>query len=61
MAALVATRHNPHIKEFYARLCHAGKPRKVALTACMRKLIVILNSMLKHGQTWNPAPVRQNS
>ncbi len=61
MAALVATRHNPHIKEFYARLCHAGKPKKVALTACMRKLIVILNSMLKHGQTWNPAPVRQIS
>ena len=54
MATLVATRYNPVIKEFYQRLCAAGKPKKVALTACMRKLLVIMNSMIKHGQTWNP-------
>ena len=52
MAALVATRYNPVIRDFYQRLCGAGKPKKVALTACMRKLLVILNAMLKHGQTW---------
>ena len=43
MGALVATRHNPVIKDFYLRLLAAGKPKKVALTACMRKLLVILN------------------
>ncbi|MBM3943576.1 MAG: IS110 family transposase, partial [SAR202 cluster bacterium] len=46
--------HNSAIQEFYARLCSAGKPKKVALTACMRKLLTILNSMLKHGHAWNP-------
>ena len=59
MATLVATRYNPVIRDFYQRLCAAGKPKKVALIACMRKLLVILNSMVKHGQTWNPAA--QNS
>lgn len=54
MATLVASRHNSAIQEFYARLCSAGKPKKVALTACMRKLLTILNSMLKHGHAWNP-------
>ncbi len=54
MATLVATRYNPVIRDFYQRLCAAGKPKKVALVACMRKLLVILNSMVKHGQTWNP-------
>lgn len=54
MAALVATRHNPVIKAFYQRLCAAGKPKKVALTACMRKLLIILNSMLKRGTQWGP-------
>lgn len=54
MATLVATRYNPVIRDFYQRLCAAGKPKKVALIACMRKLLVILNSMVKHGQTWNP-------
>jgi transposase len=54
MAALTATRYNPVIKAFYHRLCGAGKARKVALTACMRKLLTILNSMLKHQQPWNP-------
>jgi transposase len=54
MAALTATRYNPIIKAFYRRLCGAGKARKVALTACMRKLLIILNSMVKQQQTWAP-------
>lgn len=54
MATLVATRFNPTIKAFYQHLLEAGKPKKVALTACMRKLLTILNSMVKHGCHWNP-------
>ena len=54
MAALVASRYNPVIRDFYQRLCKAGKPKKVALTACMRKLLVILNSLVKSGQPWQP-------
>jgi transposase len=54
MAALTATRHNPVIRTFYERLLDRGKPHKVALTACMRKLIVILNAMAKSQQPWNP-------
>lgn len=54
MAALVASRHNPVIRAFYQRLRLAGKPAKVALTACMRKLLVILNAMLKNRTYWNP-------
>ena len=54
MGALVATRHNPVIRNFYQRLLAAGKPKKLALTACMRKLLTILNSMLKSGESWNP-------
>ncbi len=52
MGALVASRHNPAIRDFYQRLLAAGKPKKVALVASMRKLLVILNSMLKHGSSW---------
>ena len=52
MGALTAARHNPAIREFYLRLLAAGKPKKVALTACMRKLLTILNSMLKHRTPW---------
>ena len=52
MAALVASRHNPAIREFYERLCAAGKPKKVALVACMRKLLAILGAMLKHRDPW---------
>ena len=52
MGALVASRHNPAIRDFYQRLLAAGKPKKVALVACMRKLLVILNAMLKHGSAW---------
>lgn len=54
MGALVASRHNPVIRELYGRLIRAGKPKKVALTACARKLLVILNSMLRHGEYWRP-------
>ena len=52
MGALVASRHNPVIKDFYQRLVAHGKPKKLALVACMRKLLVILNSMLRHGSPW---------
>ena len=55
MAALWAAHHNPVFQRFYGRLCAAGKAKKAALTACMRKLLVILNSMLKHGSLWNEA------
>ncbi len=54
MGALVATRHNSIIKDFYHRLLAAGKPKKLALTACMRKLLLILNAMVKSGQPWCP-------
>jgi transposase len=53
MAALVATRHNPVIRAFYARLCAAGKPKKLALTACMHKLLLILNAIVRHGTPWS--------
>ena len=53
MGALVASRHNPVICSFYQRLLAAGKPKKLALTACMRKLLTILNSMVKSGKRWN--------
>ena len=52
MGALVASRCNPVISAFYQRLLAAGKPKKLALTACMRKLLLILNSMLRHRSTW---------
>lgn len=54
MAALVATRHNAVIQSFYERLLQAGKPKKVALTACMRKILTILNAMVRDNQPWNP-------
>ncbi len=54
MAALVASRYNPILREFYQRLCAAGKPKKVALTACMRKLLTILNVMVRDHRHWNP-------
>jgi transposase len=52
MGALVAARRNPVIREFYERLLGAGKPKKVALVACMRKLLAILNAVLKHRTPW---------
>ena len=54
MSTLAATRFNPPIKAFYDRLIHAGKLPKVALTACMRKLLTILNAMVKNHQPWQP-------
>lgn len=54
MAALSATRHNCIIKTFYQRLLAAGKKKKVALVACMRKLLTILNAMLAHHSYWKP-------
>jgi transposase len=54
MGALVATRHNPVIRAMYRRLVEAGKPKKVALVAAMRKLLVILNAIMKSGVPWNP-------
>lgn len=53
MAALSAKRHNPVIRRFYERLLATGKAKKVALTACMHKLLTILNSMLKYHTCWN--------
>lgn len=52
MAALVASRNNPVIAEFYRRLRGFGKPPKVALTACMRKLLVTLNAILRDRKPW---------
>jgi len=52
MAALVATRHNPTIRVFYQRLIAAGKLPKVAIVACMRKLLTMLNSMVRHNTPW---------
>jgi len=55
MSAMSAIRFNPIIKEFYQRLRSAGKIHKVAVTACMRKLLVILNAMIRNGHCWNAA------
>ena len=52
MAALVASRHNPVLKAFYQRLVAAGKPKKTALVACMRKLLTMLNAMIKNDKPW---------
>ena len=54
MAVVSAVRFNPVIRTFYQRLRQAGKPAKVALTAGMRKLLIILNAMARDGQTWQP-------
>jgi transposase len=57
MSTLVAVRYNPVRKAFYLRLCTAGKAKKVALTACMRKLLTILNAMVKHQKPWQAQQV----
>jgi transposase len=54
MCAMVAARSNPVLKQFYERLVARGKPKKLALAAVMRKLIVILNAMLKTDSLWSP-------
>ena len=52
MPTVVAVRWNPVLREFYQRLVTAGKPKEVALVACMRKLLIILNAMLNHRIPW---------
>ena len=58
MSTRVATRFNPQITAFYQRLLAAGKVKKVALTACMRKFLTMLNAMLKHRTPWQPQEVQ---
>jgi transposase len=58
MSTLVAVRYNPVFNAFYERLRAAGKAAKLALTACMRKLLTILNAMVKHHAPWQPEEVR---
>jgi transposase len=53
-STLVAVKHNPVLKAFYVRLGAAGKAKKVALTACMRKLLTILNALVKYQTPWQP-------
>ena len=53
MATLAAIRFNRVIRQFYDRLVAAGKPKKVAIVACMRKLLTILNAMVRSGASWN--------
>jgi transposase len=55
MATIVAMRFNPVIKSFYQRLLKAGKKKKVAIVACMRKFLTILNAMIKHRTRWSPS------
>ena len=57
MAALVATRFNPVLRAFYARLLAAGKAKKAALTACMHKLLLILNAIVHTGTPWRHASI----
>ena len=54
MAALAATRLNPRLRTYYQRLVAAGKPPKVALVACMRKLLVLCNALCQKQTTWDP-------
>jgi transposase len=58
MGTLVATRYNPQIKALYERLLAAGKVKKVALTACIHKLLTILNALLKPRTPWQPQEVQ---
>ena len=55
LAELSATRYDPTIKAFYQRLLQAGKAKKVALTACMHKLLTIINAVIKSGIPWQAA------
>jgi transposase len=61
MAALSARKFNPVIRQFADRLEKAGKPFKVVITACMRKLLIILNTMVRTGTNWNPKLIPQTS
>jgi transposase len=60
MATAVAIQHNPAVRGFYERLVAAGKPKKVALTASMRKLLLILNAMIRHHTTFRTTEVTAN-
>jgi transposase len=57
MAALVATRYHPLLRAFYQRLLERGKPKQVALTACMHTLLTILNAMITSQTPWRPTLV----
>lgn len=60
MAAMSAKRFNPAIKIFYDRLQANGKPKKLALTACMRKILVTLNAMVKNNEQWRPISLKNS-
>jgi transposase len=60
MATVVAVRHNPSIRAFYERLQAAGKPKKLALVACMHKLLLVMNAMVRDRTEWSPQMVRAN-
>ncbi len=61
VAVLVESHYKPVISDFYVRLCTAGKPKKVALTACMWKFFLILNSIINHEERWNASNVERQS
>lgn len=61
IAALVGARRNPALRAFCRRLVAAGKPRKLALTACMRKLLTILNAMVRSNTVWREMPMSENA
>jgi transposase len=61
MATLSAIRYNPVIQPFYQQLCSRGKEKKVAIVACMRKLLTILNAMIRDNQPWHKAKPVQMS
>ena len=54
LTKIVASRPNPVLRELYQRLVEPGKPKKVALTGCMRKLLTVLNMLLRMGNRWYP-------
>lgn len=60
MATLAAVRHNPPIRAFYERLQAAGKPKKVALVACMHKLLLVMNAIVRDNTAWDPQMQRVN-
>lgn len=60
MATLSAVRRNPPIRAFYQRLQSAGKPKKVALVACMHKLLLVMHAMVRDGTRWSPEMLRAN-
>jgi len=57
MAVLSAVQHNPDIRRFYTALVARGKHKKVALTACIHKMITVLNAMIRDGVSWKSAEV----